>query len=63
MLCERYCEALRDFTGERDPPAALDVGCGVGGLTYELARAFASVTGVDNDSRIINAANLLKGLG
>lgn len=40
MLCERWCEALRDFTGEMDPPVALDVGCGIGGVTYELARAF-----------------------
>ena len=42
-LCERHCEALRDFTGERGPPAALDVGCAVGGASFELARAFPCV--------------------
>eukprot|EP00798_Chlamydomonas_sp_ICE-L_P014856 gene14856-20916_t len=29
-----------DFTGEHGPTAALDLGCAVGGATFELASAF-----------------------
>eukprot|EP00951_Prasinocladus_malaysianus_P029110 scaffold267351_cov38-Prasinocladus_malaysianus.AAC.1 len=38
LLCERFCDALKDFNGELDPPTALDIGCAVGGATFELAR-------------------------
>ena len=56
QLCEQHCEALRDFTGERPEPAALDVGCAVGAATFELARAFPRVYGLDYSKHFVSAA-------
>ncbi len=63
ILCERHCLALRDFTGERPAPTALDVGCGVGGVAFELARAFPYVLGVDSNKSFIAAAQVSGGGG
>ncbi|EGD81071.1 generic methyltransferase [Salpingoeca rosetta] len=38
----------------------LDIGCGVGGTTFALARAFESVLGVDISASFIDAAQQLK---
>ena len=39
---------------------ALDLGCGVGGITFELARVCAEVVGVDRSRRFIRAARRLQ---
>ena len=61
LLVEQYCEALRDFTGERAPPTALDIGCAVGASTFELSRAgFGAVMGLDYSNAFIAAASTMK---
>ncbi|GLI58723.1 hypothetical protein VaNZ11_000476 [Volvox africanus] len=62
-LCERHCEALHDFTGERVDPVALDLGCAVGGASFELARAFPHVLGIDFSKHFVDAAELMKSQG
>ncbi len=57
-LCERHCESLRDFTGEREEPTAVDVGCAVGGASFELARAFPHVLGIDYSKHFVDAAEV-----
>jgi putative 4-mercaptohistidine N1-methyltranferase len=42
---------------------ALDVGCAVGRASFELARNYASVTGIDFSRRFIDAAETLKKSG
>lgn len=42
---------------------ALDIGCAVGGASFELARHFDSVVGVDFSSAFIKAANNMKEAG
>lgn len=39
---------------------ALDVGCAVGGATFELAKAFTSVTGLDFSHAFVNTAKRLQ---
>lgn len=64
LLVERHCSALQDFTGERPPAIALDIGCAVGGSTFHLAKAgFGNVLGMDYSSAFISAANQLKSDG
>lgn len=64
VLVERHCVALQDFTGEREPPTALDIGCAVGGATFELAKVgFSAVLGIDYSASFINAANQMKADG
>lgn len=58
ILAERHCEALRDFTGERGETTALDIGCTVGGISFELARSFQLVRAVDPSKQCINAAEV-----
>ena len=61
MLVERHCDSLKDFTGERPNPIALDIGCAVGGATFHLSKCgFAAVLGLDYSHAFINAANVLK---
>lgn len=44
--------------GEREEATALDIGCAVGGATFELARAFPHVMGFDFSQTFVNAANV-----
>jgi hypothetical protein len=61
LLVERHCDALKDFTGEKPAPIALDIGCAVGGATFYLSRCgFGAVLGMDYSRAFINAANVLK---
>lgn len=61
---ERHCAALRDFTGERPPPLALDVGCAVGGASFELTRAgFSEVLGLDASRAFVAAADEMRARG
>lgn len=60
-LVERHCDSLKDFTGEKPAPIALDIGCAVGGATFHLSKCgFAAVLGLDYSHAFINAANVLK---
>lgn len=59
ILVERHCAVLRDFTGELEPPIALDLYCSVGRGTFELAKAFPSVWGCDPSRACINAAKTM----
>eukprot|EP00891_Asterochloris_glomerata_P009905 jgi/Astpho2/9905/fgenesh1_pg.00152_%23_23_t len=63
LLCERNCLALQDFTGEMGEVAALDLGCSTGATTFELARCFHVVVGVDQAQHFINAAKVLQKQG
>lgn len=49
--------------GERPARTALDLGCATGRATFELARHFAHVTGVDFSARFINAGVQLRDTG
>eukprot|EP01024_Parvocaulis_polyphysoides_P041535 TRINITY_DN38096_c0_g1_i2.p2 TRINITY_DN38096_c0_g1~~TRINITY_DN38096_c0_g1_i2.p2 ORF type:complete len:152 (-),score=33.93 TRINITY_DN38096_c0_g1_i2:95-550(-) len=62
-LAEKYCEILRDFTGESGESCALDVGCAVGGMSFELARYFENVLGIDYSNHFIAAAQEMKADG
>jgi len=55
-FCKRCAELCSRFAS-RD---ALDIGCAVGGTTFELARYFDSVVGIDYSKAFIEAANKLK---
>lgn len=59
LLCERNCLALQDFTGELGDVAALDLGCAVGGASFQLARAFPRVVGVDSSAHFVKAAQVI----
>jgi 5-histidylcysteine sulfoxide synthase/putative 4-mercaptohistidine N1-methyltranferase len=48
------------FTHERPRRSALDLGCAVGRASFELARGFAAVTGIDFSARFIRVALQLK---
>ena len=63
LLCERHCMALQDFTGELGAPTALDVGCAVGGATFELARVFPLVVGLDYSQHFVDAACAMQAAG
>lgn len=64
LLVERHCKALQDFTGERTAPTALDIGCAVGGATFELTKCgFGAVLGIDFSQAFINAALQMKADG
>lgn len=54
--CARLCVR---FMGERERLRALDVGCAVGRSSFELARYFSQVTGVDFSERFIRVARLM----
>jgi len=51
--CARRCLKQMD---ESRKVTALDVGCAVGRTTFELARGFATVTGIDFSRRFIDVA-------
>lgn len=44
--------------GELGGTSALDVGCAVGGSTFELARAFTQCLGIDYSHGFIEAAQV-----
>jgi putative 4-mercaptohistidine N1-methyltranferase len=58
--CVRECV---DFAALPAGARALDVGCAVGGSTFELARCCDEVIGVDYSERFIEAAQLLSRTG
>ncbi|MDX1347801.1 MAG: 5-histidylcysteine sulfoxide synthase [Thiomicrorhabdus chilensis] len=61
-LAKKAVEQDRDFEG-RDDLKVLEVGCSVGRASFELAKHFAQVTGLDFSARFIQVANQLKESG
>lgn len=58
-LCgKKLAEALSQAAG--DQASALDVGCAVGGATFELSRHFGVVHGVDFSSAFVEAAQTMQ---
>lgn len=62
-LVEKHCESLRDFNGETGDQTAMDLGCAVGGASFELARAFPHVLGIDYSHAFVDAAKVRTQLG
>ena len=60
QLCLQLMEKNSDKKANRK---ALDLGCAVGRTSFELAREFDEVIGVDLSARFIECANQLKGKG
>lgn len=58
----RVAHAVADFLEQNHTPRGrlLDLGCAVGGTSFELARSFDSVVGIDLSSSFIHAAEQLK---
>lgn len=54
--CVRECV---DFNALSANPRALDIGCAVGGSTFELARTCAEVIGIDYSARFMEVAQRL----
>lgn len=63
QLCEKHCQTLQDFSGELGETVALDVGCAVGGSSFELARSFQNVLGVDYSQAFVTAAESMRDRG
>jgi 2-polyprenyl-3-methyl-5-hydroxy-6-metoxy-1,4-benzoquinol methylase len=55
-LEERYARIPVDFTGK----SVIDMGCNQGGMLFAIADKIKSGTGIDFDSRVINAANKVR---
>lgn len=63
ILAERYCPALKDFTGENGQTTALEIGCLTGGVSFELAKSFQSVYACDRSQECIQIAESMKERG
>ena len=61
-LCAKHTKSVK--TSRVEPAGlALDIGCAVGGATFELARHFAVVEGLDYSRAFVTAARLMKERG
>lgn len=58
QLCDSF--ASSNASGKR---RALDIGCAVGGTSFELAKHFEEVVGIDFSQHFIDAANQMKKYG
>jgi putative 4-mercaptohistidine N1-methyltranferase len=56
----RCARIANEFVGQRPHRTALDLGCAVGRASFELARHFDAVTGIDFSARFIRVALQLK---
>ena len=61
--CGNRLFCLLNFQQDDVPSIALDIGCAVGRSTFELAKKFNQVIGIDFSHGFINAANKLKTYG
>ena len=61
--CGNKLFCLLNFQQDDVPSIALDIGCAVGRSTFELAKKFNQVIGIDFSHGFINAANKLKTYG
>lgn len=53
-------DAIKPYLSEAKPDKALSLGCKTGRSAFELARMFASVTGLDATTRVIRLATQMK---
>ncbi|MBD3756210.1 MAG: putative 4-mercaptohistidine N1-methyltransferase, partial [Gammaproteobacteria bacterium] len=60
---QRCAKLALEYMGSRPKRRALDVGCAIGRSSFELARGFDEVVGVDFSARFIQYAQLLKEKG
>ncbi len=60
---QRCADALSLRVDADKKTRALDIGCAVGGASFELAKSFGDVLGVDNSHSFIDACNRLKDSG
>jgi len=58
QMLAKHCQTLGVSTAR-----CLDVGCSVGGCTFQLAKIFNEVTGIDLDAASIRAAKAMKAEG
>lgn len=58
--CSRLKSARVGQQGAANPTRALDLGCAVGGASFELTKYFDQVVGVDFSPSLIQAANAVK---
>ena len=61
MFMETMAELVGDFAKSRD--SVLDLGCATGRASFELARRFKRVLGLDYSQAFIDAANILQRQG
>lgn len=59
-FCVNSVELLKPYLENIETKKALDLGCSVGRSTYELARTFDEVTGIDFSANFINVGVKLK---
>jgi tRNA/tmRNA/rRNA uracil-C5-methylase (TrmA/RlmC/RlmD family) len=60
LLAEQHCPSLLDIHGEYGETYALDVACGPGGTTFELAQSFKFVLGIELNAELCTAAKEMK---
>jgi len=58
--CSRFPGARVGQQGSSAPTRALDLGCAVGGASFELSKYFDQVVGVDFAQGLVQAANAVK---
>eukprot|EP01035_Chromulina_nebulosa_P010091 gene10091-13588_t len=59
-LCSRYIPVKEDSSSRG---RALDIGCAVGGTSFELTTYFNEVVGIDYSNHFVDAANMMKERG
>lgn len=62
-LCARHTKSCRIVKAGKQEGMALDVGCAVGGASFELARHFREVVGIDFSRAFVQTAKLIKERG
>lgn len=60
---QRCADICSNAVGSVSNSRALDIGCAVGGSTFQLARNFQEVAGVDFSQHFVDAANEMKSKG
>lgn len=60
VRCASICNDHLDFILTKKCTRALDVGCAVGGSSFELAKIFDEVVGIDFSQHFVDAANQMK---
>jgi 5-histidylcysteine sulfoxide synthase/putative 4-mercaptohistidine N1-methyltranferase len=59
-FCKKTVESLKEFIKNKDKFKALDLGCSVGRASFELAKIYDEVTGIDFSANFIKVAQSLQ---